>query len=120
MEGFKILEFKFNIDCIKQFVVTKPGVLGGTWCIAFITALKSAFILCAISVMEITLMAIGEFMLWDTIKAMDNASLVGNATYRLKVLAIFSVTVNQYVMSWGGKITIINPFYFLVLFIVHF
>ena len=57
------------------------------------------FTLWAILVAEMIPMAIGEFMLWDATTAMDTVLLASKAVNRLRILALFSLIVNQYVMS---------------------
>ena len=103
----------FSFCSVEKFLSTKQSVLVGTWYVAFCTALWMTVTLCAVEVMEIIFLAIGELMLWDVITAMDNAKQIIIAMERLVVVVGFSAIVNQYVMSWDSKIIMINPLWTL-------
>lgn len=98
----------FSIGSVEQFVMTKQDVLVSTGYMTLYNGLWTLVTFCAISLIEILLLAIGELILWDDITAMENVLLIVVAIERLRVVVACAMIVNQYVMSWGGKFTMIR------------
>ena len=103
----------FTVGKIKQFVLTKQDVLLHTW---YVTVYSTTweFIKYALTiVMEVVSIAAGELIYWDMPTASDNVVPTLMIVRRVTIVIVFSMVVNQYVMSQGGRITIVHPLWLI-------
>ena len=104
----------FSIDSIKHFLLTKQDVMVKTCFDVILSTVFELVKFCLIPMIEVVFLAIGDFMLWDIATAKDDVFQTIMAIQRIGIVIIFSMSVNQYAMSWGGKIAMINPFWLII------
>ena len=103
----------FTVGKIKQFLLTKQHVLLHTW---YVTVYSTTweFIKYALTIMmEVVSIAAGELIYWDMPTASDNVVPTLMIVRRVTIVIVFSMVVNQYVMSQGGRIIIVHPLWLI-------
>ena len=103
----------FSIGNVKTFLLTKRSVLLSTWYVAVCSTLWEFLKYSLTVVVEVALIAVGELVLWDVSTASDNILPTIMAVQRISIVVIFSMIVNQYVMSWGGQIIMVHPLWLI-------
>ena len=116
IQEFNILNprcINFSFGSINKFLKAKHKAIRDMWYVAFSSTFWLSVRYHAVSVVEIIFLSVGEFMFWDVHMATtaDNVLLIHQALERFRIVVVFSLIVSQYLMSWGGKIVMINPFW---------
>lgn len=103
----------FSIGNVKTFLHTKQSVLLSTWYVAIYSTGWEFLKYSLTVVVEVALIAMGELVLWDMSTASDNILPIIMAVQRISIVVIFSMIVNQYMMSWGGQIIMAHPLWLI-------
>ena len=103
----------FNIGSIKTFLLTKQSVLLSTWYVAIYSTVWEFLKYTLTVVVEVALITVGELVLWDMSTASDNILPTIMAVQRVSIVVVFSMIVNQYMMSWGGQIIMVHPLWLI-------
>ena len=64
-------------------------------------------------VIEVVFIAAGELVLWDMSTTSDNILPTIMTIQRISIVIVFSMIINQYMMSWGGKIIMVHPLWLI-------
>lgn len=103
----------FSMGSVKRFLLTKRSVLLSTWHVAVYSTVWELLKYTLTVVVEVALIAAGELMLWDVSTASDNILPTITAVQRISIVVIFSMIINQYMMSWGGQIIMVHPLWLI-------
>ena len=99
----------FSIRRVKRFLFTRQSVLRSTWRVTVYSTVWETIKYLLTIVMELVITATGELVFWDESTASDNVVITIMMAKRVSIVLMFSMIVNQYVMSWGGKIIMVHP-----------
>ena len=105
----------FSIDSMKRFLFIKQDVLLSTGFVVLHSTLRTMIKFYLISVTEVVLLAVGEFMIWDLATALDYVILIMKAMHRFFIVFCSVVVVNEYEMSWRKKIFMVHPMWIIIL-----
>ena len=103
----------FNIGSIKRFLLTKQSVLLSTWYVAMYSTVWEFIKYTLTIVIEVVFIAAGELVLWDMSTTSDNILPTIMTVQRISIVIVFSMIINQYMMSWGGKIIMVHPLWLI-------
>ena len=106
--------FSFTVGNIKRFLLTKQDKLLNIHYVAMYTTLWQFIMYALTIVMEVVLIAIGELVVWDMPTMSDNIVPTLMTVRRIAIVIVFSMAVDQYVTSWGRKVVIVHPFWFVM------
>ena len=103
----------FSVGSIKTFLLTKQHVLLSTWYVAIYSTTWEFIKYTLTVVMEVVFIAVGELVFWDVSTVSDNILTTIMTVQRISIVVVFSMIVNQYMMSWGGKIIMVHPLWLI-------
>lgn len=112
-EESKPLTPSLTVGSIKKFLLTKHNVFLSTCNVAVYNTVWEFIKYTSVVVLEVVFIATGELVLWDVTAASDNIMSTIMTVRRIGIVVVYSMIVNQYMMSWGGSIILVHPFWLI-------